>query len=200
MDSSAHTERPTGRDRAAQARAQAEEWHTIRRLVRRFGVEVDQADDIAQEVALALHRTPAILDRGVLVRTVAKRKAAIYRRGRGRRFRAMERAATDTRAQTHPPPNAEERMITHGAIAMLRRAIEELKTAAPQLDAVLSLHLEGLTASEIAEVLRIPCGTADTRLRRARATLREQMSRWAAENAHREQWAQLTKGAPRRWR
>ncbi len=90
-------------------------------------------------------------------------------------------------------------MITHGAIAMLRRAIEELKTAAPQLDAVLSLHLEGLTASEIAEVLRIPCGTADTRLRRARATLREQMNRWAAENAHRERCAQLTKGAPRRW-
>ena len=199
MDSSAHTERPTGRDRAAEARAQAEEWHTIRRLVRRFGVEVDQADDIAQEVALALHRTPAILDRGALARTVAKCKAAIYQRGRSRRFRAMERAATDTRAQAHPPPNAEERMIVHGAIAMLRRAIKETKTAAPQLYAVLSLHIEGLTANEIAEALRIPCGTAETRLRRARVTLREQMDRWAAENAHRERCAQLTKGAPRRW-
>ena len=199
MDSSAHTERPTWRDRAAANRMQAKEWHAIRRLLMRFGVKADQADDIAQEVALVLHRTPSILDRGALTWGIVKWKAMTYRRSRRRQHRATARAAPMIQTEAHPPPSAEERMITYDAIARLRRAIEEMKTAAPQLHAVLSLHLNGLVATEIAEALRIPCGTADTRLRRARTTLRKQMERWAAENAHREQWTQLTKGAPRRW-
>jgi RNA polymerase sigma factor (sigma-70 family) len=169
--------------------------------VLRFGVAADQAEDIAQDVALALHQTPDIQDRRALAWGIAWCKAVTYRRGRGRRFRAMQRIATDLQTQEHHPPSAEEQMSAHGASAMLRRAIEELRTAAPRLHAVLSLHLDGLSAPEIAAKLSIPHGTVDTRLKDARAAVRAQMSRWTAEIARREQWAQLTgKGAPKRWR
>lgn len=198
MDSSAHTERPTWRGRAAQARAQAKEWHAIRRLVMQFGIAADQADDVAQDVALILHRTASILDRRALTWGIVKRKVATHCRSQRRRRRATEAAAAETQTHAQPAPSAEERMSAHDEIAMLRRAIEGMKTA-PHLDAVLSLHLDGLTANEIAATLLIPCGTAETRLRCARAALRAQMDRWTAENARRAQWAQLTKGAPKRW-
>lgn len=67
MDSTAPIERPTWRERAAEARARAEEWRTLRALVLRFGVDADQADDVAQEAALALHRTSSVMERRALV-------------------------------------------------------------------------------------------------------------------------------------
>ncbi len=187
-------------DRASQARAQAEEWHTIRRLVMRFGITADQADDVAQDVALILHRTASILDRRALTWGIVKRKATTYRRSERRRRRATEAAAAETQTHAQPAPSAEERMSAHSSIVLLRRAIEALKSAAPELHAVLLLSMDGLVVNEIAEVLRLPYGTAEGRLQRARATVRAQIDRWTAENARRAQWAQLTKGALKRWR
>lgn len=197
MDSSAHTERPTWRDRAAQARAQAEELRTLRALALRFGVDADQADDVAQEAALALHRTSSVLERRALVWGVAKHTAARHLRTNMLRRQVFEEAAPLLRAS--PAPAAEDMAIAHGPRAMLEQAIEEMRRTAPRLFEVLSLHLEGLTMPEIAAALLVPYGTAETRFQRARAVLRETVRRWAAKDASRAQLAQLTKGAPKRW-
>jgi RNA polymerase sigma factor (sigma-70 family) len=166
----------------------------------RFGVTADEADDVAQEAALALHRTGSVLDRRALTWGIVKCKAANYYRSLRRWRRATEAAAAETQTHAQPAPSAEERMSAHDSSVMLSRALEELKSAAPELHAVLVLSMDGLIATEIAAALGLSYGTADGRLRRARATVRAQMDRWTAENAHRERWAQLTKGAPRRWR
>ena len=196
MDSSAHTERPTWRDRAAEAHARAEEWRTLRALVLRFGVDADQADDVAQEAALALHRPSSILERRALVWGVAKHTAAQHLRADMLRRQVFEEAAP---LLCSPPAQAAEDLaIAHGPRAMLERAIEGMRHAAPRLFEVLSLHLDGLTMPEIAAALLVPYGTAQTRFQGARAVLRETVRRWAAEDASRAQWAQL-KGARKRW-
>ncbi len=198
MDSRAHTEQPTWKERAARARAEADEWRAIRTLLFRFGVEADQLDDVTQEAALALHRTTSILDRRPLLWGIAKHKATSHRRTRERQRRAFEEASPFLQPQ--PSPAAEALVIAHGPMAMLRRAIEELKEAAPQLHEVLSMYLEGLTVPAIAAALLVPYGTAATRLQRARETMRETVRRWAAEDASRAQWVQLTKGPLRQRR
>lgn len=197
MDSSAHTERPTWRDRAAAARLQADEWRAIRVLLFRLGVEADQLDDVTQETALTLHRTTSVVERRALVWGIARNKAASHRRTREKRRRVFEETAPLMRAQ--PSPTAEDLAIAHGQSAILHRAIEELKDAAPRLHEVLSLYLDGLTVAEIAAMLPVPRGTAETRFRRARMVLRETVRRWTAEDARRERWALLTKGARKRW-
>ncbi|MBP6835076.1 MAG: hypothetical protein KA978_30100, partial [Deltaproteobacteria bacterium] len=86
-------ERPSWRERAAEARARAEEWRTLRALVLRFGVEADQADDVAQEAALPLHRTSSVLERRGLVWGIAKNTAAQHLRANMVRLQALEEAA-----------------------------------------------------------------------------------------------------------
>ncbi len=183
MDSSSPTETPSWRDRAAQARAQAEEWRALRRLVMRFGVESDQADDVAQEAALALHRAASILERRALVWGVAKNTAAQHLRAKMVRDRVLEEAASLLRPS--PAPAAEELAIAHGPRVMLERAIEKMKGTEPQPFQVISLHLDGLSVPEIAIALGVPYGTAATRLQRARAVLRATLERWEAEEASR---------------
>ena len=197
MDSSAHTERPTWRERAAQARAQAEEWRTLRALALRFGVDADQADDVAQEAALALHRTSSVLERPALVWGVAKHTAAHHMRADMLRRQGFEEAVP--LLCSPPAPAAEDLAIAHGPRAMLEQAIEEMRRAEPQPFEVLSLYLEGLTVPAIAAALLVPYGTAATRLQRAREALRETVRRWTAKDANRAQLAQLTKGALKRW-
>ncbi len=184
-------------DRAAQARAQAEEWKALRRLVLRFGVDPDQADDVAQEAALALHRTSSILERRALMWGVAKNTAAHHLRAEMLRRQVFEEAAP--LLGLPPAPAAEDLAIGHGPRRMLEQAIEERSRAEPQPFEVLSLYLEGLRVPAIAAALRIPYGTAATRLQRARESLRETVRRWAAKDASRAHGAQLINGEPRRW-
>lgn len=179
----AETERPAWMDRVAEKRAQAAEWQSLRGLLRRFGVPPGEVDDVAQEAALALHRTSSLLDRRALVWGVAKNTANHHLRASALGRQRFEEALLVWSPQ--PSPAAEEMAIVHGPAAMLSRAIAKLRDTAPQLHEVLSLHLEGLTMSQIAVRLMVPYGTAETRFQRARAVLRATVRRWAAEDASR---------------
>lgn len=178
-------------ERAAVVRAQKEEWLAIRTLVQQFGVRPDQADDVAQEIAVELHRTKCSYDRRALVWGIAKNKAAYHRRAEARRNVVAREVAP---LELSSLPSAEEVVITREPRALLARAIEELRSAEPDLHAVVLLHLEGLTTSAIAARLVIPPGTVDSRLYRARCVLRETVHRWNVEDASRSSWNLWRKG------
>lgn len=172
-------------DRAAVAREQKKEWLAIRALVRQFGVHADQADDLAQEVAVELHRTTSTFDRRALVWGIAKNKAAYHRRAEARR-NVVEREVAPLDLPSLP--SAEEIAITREPRALLSRAIEELRSTEPELHAAVMLYLEGLTTLAISARLGIPQGTVDSRLFRARRMLGETVRRWNAEHASRAGW------------
>ena len=197
------------RERAAEARAQLDEWRAVRALVRGFGVRGSDVDDVAQEVATVLHKktssTPSesdtttrpALERRALVWGVARRAALSHRRRCARVRRAMEAAQLMT-APAEPTP--EEHAIEHEDAAHVEHAIEALRTAEPALYEVLSRRLDGHAVPAIAEAIGVPEGTAYTRLRLAREALGATARRRAAEQMGHAQRARLKTGARRRWR
>ncbi len=196
MDSNAHTERPAWMDRAASVRAQAAEWRSLRRLLVQFGVEPAEADDLAQDAALALHRTSSVLDRRALVWGVARNTATRHlQTAKGRRQKLEEVLPL---LRPLPAAPADELALRRGPVVMLTQAIEAVRATEPQLHEVLLLHLDGLTMPQIAAQLLVPYGTAESRFQRARALLCETMQRWAAEEANGVMRRRLMNGARNR--
>ena len=206
--SNSDVERPW-RERAAEVRAQLEEWRAVRALVRFFGIRGADVDDVAQEVATALHRkalsepsgsdatTRPALDRRALVWGVARRTALNHRRRCARRGRALEEAMLLLVIAAEPTP--EDRAIAREVAAHVERAIETLRTAKPSLHEVLLRHLDEETVPAIAKAIGVPEGTAHTRLRLARKALDAMVQRQTAEQNGRAQRARLKTGARRRW-
>ena len=194
---------PPWRARAAEARAQLEEWHAVRALLGRFGIRGADVDDVAQEVVMVLHKrtssdnatTP--IDRRALVWGVAQRLARSHRRRFAKRQRAMEAAALLLLSPAEP--TAEERAIEGETAAHVERAIAVLRTAQPSLYEVLSRHLADDAIPVIAKAIGVPEGTAHARLRRARKALGATVRRQTAEQNGRAQRARLTTGARGRW-
>lgn len=187
---------PAWQQRAAQQSARAAEWRQIRALVIRFGVPPIDADDVAQEVALSLHRTATIQERAALVWIISHSRANDYQRRRGARRRAYAHALPLLRGHT-AAPNGEGAVMERERIAILLRAVDALEQSDPALHEVVRLHMEGLSLFEIARAQGTPYGTAITRTRRARTALRETLQRWAAEDEGRTLRAALRRAE--RW-
>lgn len=183
------------KERTDDARARAAEWRQIRALVIRIGVPPIDADDVAQEVALSLHRTATIQERAALVWITSHSRASDYQRRRGARRRAYTHALPLLQGHT-AAPNGEGAMMERERIAILLRAVDALEQSDPALHEVVRLHMEGLSLFEIARAQGTPYGTAITRTRRARIALREMLHRWNAEEEGRALRAVL-RGAER---
>ncbi|MFZ6181021.1 RNA polymerase sigma factor [Nannocystis pusilla] len=155
---------------------------TVWRIARAFGVPADEADDVAQEVFLVVHRKlhtfqpsrslPAWLF-GITRNVVLMRRRAHTRRER--RLSAVE-----------PPPAPRE----PEASFELRQAAAFMQEFLDGLDedkrlVFLLADIEGLTASEIAEALEIPLGTVFSRLRAARLKLEQFSQRLRARPVRR---------------
>lgn len=177
-----------------------------RRMVRRRGAG-DEAEDVAQEVAIAAARcsqpivvpghTAADARRfvmaGIARRQVARHRAERARRGArsGEPVRARDRdEAAQILERLHgTAPSAEERILERGRITLLRAAIDELRREAPELYPVMAAELAGVSIPRVAAELGIPLGTAYTRSRRGREAVRAQVRRWEDD----------TPGAVRMW-
>ncbi len=143
------------------------------RLARTLGLPPDDADDVAQEVFLVVHRRLHSFKPGRSMRAwlfgITRNVALTHHRTHTRRER---------RQSAVPPP-----LPGHGpeAALQLQQAAGLMQQFLDQLDVdkrivfVLS-DIEGLTSPEIAEALEIPLGTVFSRLRAARSKL-EQYSR-----------------------
>ena len=142
-------------------------FRDVWRIVRRFGVPENSADDAAQEVFIIASRRLADITPGSerpFLFSSAVRVAANVRRSLGAR---RECAVDDTLPEgIDPRPNAEALLDQKRLRQMLDRVLDELSDDL-RVSFVL-YELEGLSSPEIAELLGIPVGTVASRLRRAR--------------------------------
>jgi RNA polymerase sigma-70 factor, ECF subfamily len=150
-------------------------WRSLRRL----GLAPDQADDAAQQVfevmARKLDQVALGSERAFLFKT-ALLVATEHRRLNARRRELTGDSDPDALPASQPDPETATGMLER------RRLLDQVLDAMPlELRTVFVLfELEGMSASEIAELLEIPTGTASSRLRRSREEFHAQARRLRA--------------------
>ncbi|GAA2312172.1 sigma-70 family RNA polymerase sigma factor [Nonomuraea roseoviolacea subsp. roseoviolacea] len=160
-------------DRAALAEL-VTRWHGPVWTYARRMLDAGRADDVAQEIWLAVVRgLPRLREPGRFTPwlfTIARRSVAD--RLRGEYVGAWEELpADDPAAGDHPA-------IGDGAEAVVNRA--ELVGAlsglpVPEREILVLFYLEDLSVEDCAQVCRVPVGTVKSRLHRARRMLREHL-------------------------
>jgi len=136
------------------------------RILRRLGLQPDQAEDAAQQVLFVASERIADIDPGKersFLFGVARRVASDARRTASAR---RETTAEELPEAVDTAPRADELVDRHRARAMLDEVLDAMDE---DLRAVFVLfELEELSLTEIADMLGIPRGTVASRLRRAR--------------------------------
>ena len=149
------------------------------RIARTAGLPPDDADDVAQEVFLVVHRRLHTFEAGRSMRAwlwgITRNVALHHLRAHTRRERYQSAAP--------PPPPIRDPDVSYE----LRQAAELMQQFLDQLDAdkcivFMLADVEGLKAPEIAEALAIPIGTVFSRLRAARSKLDEFSQRLNDQN------------------
>jgi RNA polymerase sigma-70 factor (ECF subfamily) len=170
------------RDHARVAELLRAHFRDVWRMVRRFGVPENCADDAAQEVfIIAARRLSSIIpgsERPFLLAT-AVRVAANLRRSLGTRRECAE--DEQTAEGIDPRPSAEALLDQKRLRQMLDRVLDRLSDDL-RVSFVL-YELEGLSSPEIATLLGIPLGTVASRLRRGREAFDLEVKRLKAELA-----------------
>jgi len=142
-------------------------FRDVWRIVRRFGVPENSADDAAQEVFIIAARRLADIAPGSerpFLFASAVRVAANARRALGARRECAEPEGLPEGVD--PRPNAEALLDQKRLRQLLDRVLDQLPD---DLRVCFVLYeLEGMSSPEIAELLHIPVGTVASRLRRAR--------------------------------
>jgi RNA polymerase sigma-70 factor (ECF subfamily) len=158
-------------DRAAFTRVFAHYGPRVKAYLLRLGLDGGHAEDVAQEVMVAVWRKAASFDR-----TQASVATWIFRIARNRRidvFRRDQRSAFDAKDPAFEPPA--EPSPDAAAEATEREAQVRLAMAAlpaEQRELVRRAFYEDLSHSEIAASTGVPLGTVKSRLRLAFAKLK----------------------------
>jgi RNA polymerase sigma-70 factor (ECF subfamily) len=143
-------------------------FRDVWRIVRRFGVPENSADDAAQEVFIIAARRLSDIAPGSerpFLFASAVRVAANARRALGARRECAEDEGLREEG-VDPRPNAEALLDQKRLRQLLDRVLDQLPD---DLRVCFVLYeLEGMSSPEIAELLHIPVGTVASRLRRAR--------------------------------
>ncbi|SEM53593.1 RNA polymerase sigma factor [Nonomuraea pusilla] len=144
-------------------------WTYVRRML-----DADRADDVTQEVWLAVVRgLPRLREPGRFAPwlfTIARR--SVTDRLRGEYARPEEAWEVDEEVTEDPV----EAMVDRAALVSVLAALP-----APEREILVLFYLEDLPVEECAHICRIPAGTVKSRLNRARRLLREQLE----EKGHR---------------
>lgn len=141
-------------------------------LARRFTGRPDHAEDVVQDVFLALWRSPKTWTPGgppfaaYLTRLAMNRCIDHSRRQRLRRFVGIE----DSPEPVEPGQSPEAAAATRSEVEAVSRLV--LRLPARQRAAILVAAEGGQSSSEVAAVLGISTGAAEQLLVRARRTLR----------------------------
>lgn len=145
-------------------------------FARRLTREAALADDIVQEVFLALPAAIALYREEASLRTflmaIAVRRFRRHARAASRRRAALARLAREP-LPAAPLPDGE--LGRRDLAAALRRGLEALPVA--QRSAFLLCSVHGLSSDEAAVISRVPARTVRTRLFHARRRLRESLER-----------------------
>ncbi|MEV4410337.1 sigma-70 family RNA polymerase sigma factor [Catellatospora sp. NPDC049609] len=140
-------------------------WTYVRRML-----DAERADDVAQEVWLAVVRglprlrepdrfTPWLF-------TIARRSVAD--RLRGEYADRSEQLVSDGTTVADPVEAMVDRAVLVGALAAL---------PVPEREVLVLFHLEDLSLADCAQICGVPVGTVKSRLNRARRMLREHLER-----------------------
>jgi len=162
--------------RAEQLRALVDDhFDFIWRLLRRMGLSSADADDATQQVFMTatekLHRITAGSERTYLYGT-ALRVAANWKRKRARRGEDRQHDSAELRSEQLAPDDA-------ATLGEARSLLDALLAQLPdELRRVLVLaEIAQLEVAEVAEIERVPVGTAASRLRRARLAFKAALQR-----------------------
>jgi RNA polymerase sigma factor (sigma-70 family) len=172
-------ERLVAGDEAALAEAYNEFSTLVHTLAARITSDHDAAQDVTQEVFVHLWERPDAYDpqRGAL-RTwlclLARRRALDWSRRRHARARYQSTAATAELATHRGHADVDEALTWETEAKAVREAVRALPEA--QREAVLLAYFEGHTYREVARELRIPEGTAKSRLRVALANVADRLA------------------------
>lgn len=149
------------------------EFDYVFRCLRALGVPADHTDDALQDVFLVVQDKLATFDGRCRLRTwlyaIALRVA---RRYRTRAARDLQRVSpeVDVDARADERDGSQRDLLKEA-----RRALEAMD---PQKREVFVLtQVEGLSAPELAEVLRVPVNTVYSRIRAAKADFQAQVDR-----------------------
>jgi RNA polymerase sigma-70 factor (ECF subfamily) len=143
----------------------------------------EAADDVVQDVFCALWTRPEIYrpERGslsTLVPIMARSRALDRVRSHAAAAAALDRGAFEARSRpaTAEPPS--EEVIRRDSAQAILRGLADLPYG--QRAAVLLHHIGGLTDGELARAMRVPLGTAKSRIRlgtrRARAVVQQRLA------------------------
>ena len=143
-------------------------------LLRRFGVEATDAEDVTQEVFLVLRARLGEValgeERKFLFRTATYQAANARRRARRRPLSAPSDADELTSRS-----DAERELSERDELALLQQILnampEDLRVA------FVLYEIEEMTVPEIAAILTVPLGTAKSRLLRARHSFEREAKR-----------------------
>jgi len=155
------------------------EQRVFRLLMRMMGTR-EEAEDVAQETFLSLHRHGrrfrAESRFSTFVYRVAANAALNRRRSLGRSRARIEKLKVRTEAGDDlpvAPRNPEDATAGAELTARVREALQQLS---PSLRMPVILYdIEGLSYGEIAKVLGIAEGTVKSRIHRARKALRDEL-------------------------
>lgn len=148
-------------------------------LLRMLG-SADEAQDVAQETFLNLHRHghrfrsesrfSTFVYRVAVNAALNRRRSLGRRRARMRALEARQAAGDDLPQNPRSPEDA-------ASGAEVQRTVQDaIQTLAPKLRAPLVLYdIEGMPYAEVAQVLGVAEGTVKSRIHRARQALREQL-------------------------
>jgi RNA polymerase sigma-70 factor (ECF subfamily) len=148
----------------------AKHYDFVWRVLRRFGLSSDEADDATQEVfAVLAKRVADVVDgaeKSFLFQT-ARNVASNIRRARARWPVQAEDGQLETHVDPSPTP---ESLADEG---QRRRLLDKLLERLPDdlREVIVLCELESMKVGEAALILGIPVGTTASRLRRARALL-----------------------------
>jgi len=154
----------SAQDEARLRKAFVQHYAGVWRFLRRLGVASDRVDDAAQHAFLvALEALPRIVpgcERAFLYATAV-------RIAHGQRRRTEREVATvDVDLGPSPLPSPDELTDQKRAREMLDTLLQHIELDARAVFVL--FEIEGFTVPEIAELLRVPLGTAASRLRRSR--------------------------------
>ncbi|MFI6680159.1 RNA polymerase sigma factor [Kribbella sp. NPDC050470] len=139
-------------------------WGYVRRMLGRD----DVADDVSQEVWLAVVRgLPRLREPerfAAWLFTIARRSVVNQLRGQY----AVKTPYVDQPRQTDDEPDPAEQVVDRVDV---RRLVDRVPVV--EREVLVLFHLEDLSLEECADVLGVPVGTVKSRLHRARRMLRE---------------------------
>ena len=157
-----------------------ESYDFVWRSLRRLGVPPAFVDDGAQQVFVVLVRRLDDVETGAeraFLFGVAVRVAADLRRSARRRREDPAEGVLDSLA--HDGPSPEEIAEARSSRKILDRALDAMPIE--QRTVFILYELEELSMAEVAKMIRIPPGTAASRLRRARELFDEAIKSARAE-------------------